>query len=183
MTMVVLRPHPDGAETPLDRIVAQVTRSAPARLSLRYVATGGVIGLRIPQPASPDRVDELWRHTCFEAFLSTTHGGYCEVNLSPSSQWAAYAFGGYRERVADPRLPTPAIAVEMDAGTLILTANLDLSTIPDLDPAAPWSLGLSAVIEDKAGERSYWALAHPPGKPDFHHASAFTLQLLPPDRP
>jgi hypothetical protein len=183
MTMVVLRPHPDGAETPVERIVAQVTRSAPGRLSLRYVATGGVIGLRIPQPASPDRVDELWRHTCFEAFLSTPGGHYWEVNLSPSSQWAAYAFGGYRERVADPRLAAPAIAVEMDAGTLILSAEVDLSKVAGLDPAAPWTLGLSAVIEDKAGERSYWALAHPPGKPDFHHASAFTLHLPPPDRP
>jgi hypothetical protein len=180
--MVVLRPHPEDAATPVERIVAQVSRSAPARLSLRYMATGGVIDLRIPKPASPDRVDELWRHTCFEAFLGTPGGHYWEVNLSPSSQWAAYAFGGYRERVADPRLPTPSLAVEIHAGTLILSAEVDLSRVTGLNPAASWSLGVSAVIEDKAGERSYWALAHPPGKPDFHHASAFTLQLPPPDR-
>lgn len=182
MTMVVLRPHPDGAETPIKRIVVQATRSARGRLSLRYVATGGVIGLRLPQPTSPDRVDELWRHTCFEVFITTSGGAYWEVNLSTSSQWAAYAFSGYRDRVADPRLSTPAIAAKMDAGTLILTADLDLASVAGLNPAAPWSLGLSAVIEDKAGERSYWALAHPPGKPDFHHASAFTLHLPPPDR-
>jgi hypothetical protein len=42
---------------------------------------------------------------------------------------------------------------------------------------APWRLGLSAVIEDTRGSLSYWALAHPPGKPDFHHADGFALEL------
>ena len=34
-------------------------------------------------------------------------------------------------------------------------------------------LGLSAVIEEANGRKSYWALAHPPGKADFHHADCF----------
>jgi hypothetical protein len=33
------------------------------------------------------------------------------------------------------------------------------------------------VIEDIGGGRSYWALAHPAGKPDFHHADGFTIEL------
>ena len=40
-----------------------------------------------------------------------------------------------------------------------------------------FDLGLSAVIEDKAGEISYWALAHPEGAPDFHHGDCFALQI------
>ena len=44
---------------------------------------------------------------------------------------------------------------------------------------ASWRLGLSAVIEDTSGGKSYWALAHPPGKPDFHHADCFALELPP----
>jgi len=36
---------------------------------------------------------------------------------------------------------------------------------------------LSAVIEDDDGAFSYWALRHPPGKPDFHHPDAFALML------
>jgi len=39
--------------------------------------------------------------------------------------------------------------------------------------------GLSAVIEDISGGTSYWALAHPPGKPDFHHADGFALEFSP----
>jgi hypothetical protein len=38
-------------------------------------------------------------------------------------------------------------------------------------------LGLSAVVEATDGGLSYWALRHPPGKPDFHHIDAFALQL------
>jgi hypothetical protein len=41
-----------------------------------------------------------------------------------------------------------------------------------------WQLGLSAVLEEADGTKSYWALAHPPGdKPDFHHADCFAAQL------
>ena len=37
-----------------------------------------------------------------------------------------------------------------------------------------------AVIEAVDGSVSYWALAHPAGKPDFHHPDGFALQLPPP---
>jgi hypothetical protein len=29
------------------------------------------------------------------------------------------------------------------------------------------------------GTKSYWALAHPQGKPDFHHVDSFALTLAP----
>ena len=32
------------------------------------------------------------------------------------------------------------------------------------------AIGLSAILEEEDGTKSYWALAHPPDKPDFHHA-------------
>jgi hypothetical protein len=38
-------------------------------------------------------------------------------------------------------------------------------------------LALSAVIEETSGALSYWALRHAAGKPDFHHADAFTHPL------
>ncbi len=40
-----------------------------------------------------------------------------------------------------------------------------------------WQLGLSAVLEEKDGTKSYWALAHPDGKPDFHEPGCFTAKL------
>jgi hypothetical protein len=51
--------------------------------------------------------------------------------------------------------------------------------LPDLGPDASWRLGLSALIDDTGGARSYWALAHAPGKPDFHHAASFALDFSP----
>ena len=44
-------------------------------------------------------------------------------------------------------------------------------------PALPWQLGLTAVIEEEGGHRSYWALAHAPGKPDFHAPTCFAATL------
>jgi len=41
----------------------------------------------------------------------------------------------------------------------------------------PWLAGLSAVIEEPTGAISYWALAHPSDKPDFHHPDSFILEL------
>jgi len=40
-----------------------------------------------------------------------------------------------------------------------------------------WRLGLAAVIEEASGRKSYWALAHPPGKPDFHHSDCFAHEI------
>jgi hypothetical protein len=37
------------------------------------------------------------------------------------------------------------------------------------------------VIEEKSGLLSYWALKHPPGKPDFHHPDAFALEVEAPN--
>ena len=42
----------------------------------------------------------------------------------------------------------------------------------------PWELGLSAILEEKDGTKSYWALAHPEGdKPDFHDPACFAAHL------
>jgi hypothetical protein len=37
-------------------------------------------------------------------------------------------------------------------------------------------LGLTAVVEEENGRLSYWALKHPPGKPDFHSPEGFVLE-------
>jgi hypothetical protein len=47
----------------------------------------------------------------------------------------------------------------------------------ELPRAEKWHLGLSAVIEEHNGRKSYWALAHRPGKPDFHHSDCFSHEF------
>jgi hypothetical protein len=55
-----------------------------------------------------------------------------------------------------------------------LAVALDL---PDGPADRAWRIGLTAVIEELNGDKSYWALAHAPGQPDFHHAAGFVLEL------
>lgn len=191
------------------RLVANDESPAPAVRGLEVlVERGGGDGLRfcfelwgdpselrVPRPSTPRFADGLWRRTCFEAFVAREsevasaqaadrgHGSfrYLELNFSPSSEWAAYAFASYREPAEALRAALePRIVVERAADRLRLTAEIRIDHLsPDL-VAAPLRLGLSAVIEDTAGNLSYWALRHPPGKPDFHHRDGFALRLEPP---
>ncbi|NTV96523.1 MAG: DOMON-like domain-containing protein [Thiobacillus sp.] len=143
-------------------------------LGLAYRLAVEPASLRLPAAAVPGRVDGLWRHTCFEAFVMADAGpGYREFNFAPSGQWAAYAFTAYRYGGRDLAMPAPAIACRRDAGGLELVAVLPAAALP----AGRLRLGLSAVVEDAAGTIGYWALRHPPGKPDFHHTDAFALVL------
>ena len=133
------------------------------------------------RPASA-RTDELWRHTCFEAFIGAGVA-YYEFNFAPSTRWAAYQFSGYRTgmRIAT-EIGTPEIAVQSSLERYTLQASLELDQL--LFPrGAMLRLGISAVIEESSGRRSYWALAHPPGKPDFHHSDCFTMKLPEADKP
>lgn len=76
------------------------------------------------------------------------------------------------------------LAVESDAVALPLPSQFALSAQFDdttLTLQGPWDIALSAVIEEKDGTKSYWALHHPPGAPDFHHPDCFALTLEAPD--
>jgi hypothetical protein len=73
-------------------------------------------------------------------------------------------------------IAAPRIDVKATGDALTLEAVLALGSVNELDARA-WRLGLAAVIEEKGGRISYWALAHAPGKPDFHHRDCFQLRL------
>src|SRR5262249_21126714 len=147
-----------------------------------YVVTGDPDRLSLPPRGAPDRADELWRHTCFEAFLAGRGAAtYFELNLAPSRRWAAYRFDGYRKGMQPAGgLEAPRIGLQRRPNGLELYAELDLGAMTDLPAHGPWRLGLSAVIEEADGRISYWALAHPSGKPDFHHADCFAAELVAP---
>jgi hypothetical protein len=131
--------------------------------------------LRIPEPRSSRRADGLWRHTCFEAFVMAGEGpGYREFNFSPSGEWAVYSFHGYRDGGELESELAPKIVARRTLNRLELEAQVCRGFLPQ---GRPLRLGLSAVVEHADGARSYWALQHPPGKPDFHHPDSFAMQL------
>src|SRR5687767_1847903 len=92
-----LKLHPDSRCIAVTRIEVDVARPSPDSLLLRYFVTGKMSDLRLPPVTAPARADELWQHTCFEAFVCALPGAaYYEFNFAPSTQWAAYRFSGYR---------------------------------------------------------------------------------------
>lgn len=174
-----LRLHPESSCSAVTHIEAEVLRGQANSLAFAYIVTGTISDLALPPIVAPARTDELWRHTCFEAFFgSSLSAAYYEFNFAPSTQWAAYQFSGYRTdmRVA-VEIKAPLITAHLSPERYILRASLELDQ-DLLSQGSTLRLGLSAVIEEASGQRSYWALAHPPGKADFHHSDCFTLEVV-----
>ena len=140
-------------------------------MQVTYVLEGDIGRVRVAPPRPPRIAERLWQHTCCELFVAREGAsGYREFNLSPSGEWAAYAFERYREgsRLINTSVE---IALRHGAGRLELAASIPVTENGKL------RVGLSAVIEEVAGTLSYWALKHAAGKPDFHHPEAFAMEL------
>ena len=182
LTQARLTAHPS---TPCDAVLAfevRVQVREPDVLAIEYALQGDLARLSVPPPRTAQRADELWKHTCFEAFLvSDDSPGYYELNFSPSGEWAAYRFCAYRTGMTPADgvgVPTTRVARETTA--LQVEAVIAVSAIREArQTATPVRIALAAVIEDNDARVSYWAQRHPPGKPDFHHPAAFALEISP----
>jgi hypothetical protein len=176
--------HPDTNDDAIKQLYIGVNAHYKnGDLTLHYDLTGAIHNLLIPSPQPQTETNELWKHTCFEAFIAVvddeTHTRYHEFNFSPSGQWAAYAFTNYRQRKAWQANNPPAINCTHSSKHLYLEAIIKSADLPDKPVHQPYRLGLSAVLETAEGQLSYWALSHPSGAPDFHHRRGFTLSLNP----
>lgn len=179
---VTLVCHPESRNTAVRGITACAGRMPGGKLAVTYILDADVGSLRVPVARPPRIVDGLWRHTCCEVFIGREgEPGYHEFNLAPSGEWAAYAFERYRVRAPlDPEDMgglEPRIAVRSEEKKLELDAVMDIGRLLPTYFRARLALGLSVVVEDRVGSLSYWALKHPPGKPDFHHSGGFALEL------
>ena len=134
--------------------------------------------LVVPAFAGRGRSDDLWKTTCFELFLRPEGGeSYTELNLSPSERWAAYDFSSYREGMEDrPASREPDCTMRMGSSFAIFDAAIPRDVLPALPAAASFA----CVLEEKGGAVSYWAIAHPEAKPDFHDPACFAATLGPP---
>jgi len=176
-----LRLHPDSLCAAATQIEVDVARPRPDSLVLSYVVSGRISDLRLPPIVAAARADELWQHTCFEAFVRPSAGpGYYEFNFSPSLDWAIYRFSAYREEMSPAEISrAPKISVRRGDDGLELQSAVRLGHLADLRDARHLRIALAAVIEDENGRLSYWGLRHPPGKPDFHHPNGFALEVAP----
>ena len=173
--------HPESRCVAAARVEVELLRQGAGTLLLSYVVYGNVGELRLPPITAPARRPDLWQQTCFEAFVGTAAGAaYYEFNFAPSTQWAAYRFSSYRNGMSvATEITPPDIEVHSAPGRYTLQAALNPHELADLPRDVGWRLGLAAITEDTRGGRSYWALAHPPGKPDFHHFDCFAQEFSP----
>lgn len=176
MTRLTLIPHPRTAQSPFRAITVDASLDPSGNAAFSFAVTGEIENLQVPSPASCERADDLWRRTCFEVFIAPSQADdYVELNFSPSTEWAAYWFDGYRrgmEKAVD--CSSPRIESRTSQARFQLRAQISLDWIKW---ATPWRIGLSAILLDARGEYSYWALAHPADKPDFHDRAGFIYAL------
>ncbi|MES2564628.1 MAG: DOMON-like domain-containing protein [Pseudomonadota bacterium] len=177
LTLALTR-HPQSSNSAVRTIKAHVARGSDGALVIRYVLDAELDALRIPAPRSARHADRLWQHTCFEVFIREVGANpYVEFNFSPSSEWAIYAFDQYRVAASvKTDRPAPRVMIRSTRAALEIEAAMQLDTVI-ASPNVNLAIAISAVIEDREGALSYWALAHPAGQPDFHHADSFALTL------
>lgn len=146
---------------------------------LEAVAFTECLRSSIAAPAkTPTRRFGLWEATCLEFFLAPagqTH--YWEFNLSPSGDWNVFRLEDYREGLGEEALFT-ALPFQVNHQEQQLSLSLALSLESLVERATDLEVAITAVLQDRAGVCSYWALSHPGPEADFHRRDGFTVRLL-----
>ena len=172
-----LQPFPGEAPPfPLE-ITGTIARHG-TMLTWRCELKGDLQELSLPQPADrPARRDGLWQETCFEFFLAYSNlPPYWEFNLSPAGHWNVYGFRAYRQGMRpEAALEALPFSVVRASASLILTLEVDLASL--IPAGQSLDVAGAAVIKDRNGALTYWALTHPGPRPDFHRRDAFVITL------
>jgi hypothetical protein len=159
---------------PVKGIMVEAERRGQG-LRVRYFVEAPMGTVIVPVTDEPLRTDLLWHRTCCEAFIRTPGADpYIEYNFSPSSRWAAYGFDSFREGMRDyPLEIDPVIGLDLSDTSMGLEAEVLVPDVFDDD----WLLQLSVIVEANDGTKSFWALRHKQGEPDFHHEDCFAMIL------
>jgi hypothetical protein len=168
--------HPNTPSKHATSIDAHVELKPGGLLWMRYHVECEQPAIILAGPEEPNRTDFLWKHTCFETFITREdQSNYIEFNFCPSSRWAAYQFTDYREGAADLPVET-APEIYLEASESHIAIEVDL-LLPKAWRDGEMLMGITTIIEDKDEELSYWALKHPGEKQEFHDRSCFILPL------
>jgi hypothetical protein len=177
--IVQLHSHPLTPCPFVTTLSVNATGTDAKTLRLVYRLEAEMARLLMPALQPTARADKLWEHSCFEVFLRRVgEPGYVEYNFSPSGEWAAYRFRGYRApATGQEKLEPPELRIVRSDEHLEMKVTLKLKGV--LPPNGQLQLGLAAVIETVAGGLSYWAQKHASDKPDFHHPDSFVFEPTP----
>jgi hypothetical protein len=178
MELMPLYPYPGSPEILVSGVeIAAGARISGGRLELLYQMgfPAGSLAERELLPfrtLSPRRKEQLWKQTCFEAFLGIQNSdAYCEFNGSLSGEWDFYFFDSYRNGMQPvPLVPSEAPLIRsrgFSEGSLRIGWSIPLPAARPVD-----RIGITMVL-NAGPHTAYWALNHAGEKPDFHLRESF----------
>jgi len=175
MTAFTLHPFP--GQDPEGLIIHGVIERTDRTITLSFLLKGTMDNIVLPAAAGRQRCDNLWQSTCLEMFWGEAgKKNYWELNLAPTGAWNVYSFTDYRtEMRQEERVAEPFITTDRTPDSFSLTAEFEIADLHAI--RTPLRIGISAVIRHQDNRLSYWAMAHPEGKPDFHAPQTFLLHV------
>lgn len=166
-----LVPFSKGPETRDFSIRGSLAEKGDGVLVLEMSLEGPLERIKFDEPKDPQWQEGLWEGTCFELFWSRPgQTAYDEWNFAPSSAWAHFRFGDYRQLSSQEKSPPPQ-------SILWRSTNKSLGFVGEVRGSLPLEFATAAVVLHREGLKSYWALTHVRQKPDFHHRGSFVLSL------
>lgn len=156
---------------------------AASERMLSQIIFGSNESSQVQDRNEPQRKNELWTSTCFEAFIPSCHSqGYLEFNGSPQGDWNWYSFRSYRQgqvefQLAQDAQPQQKVfhktgsQIEMEWGLPWIGVRQGFQSLGE-NQHEYCGLGLTVVLHTTLGTL-YWALSHEGLKPDFHLRKSF----------
>ena len=175
--------HPDSRCFAATHVEVGVERPRADSLVLSYIVTGKMSEVRIPPAIAAARSDELWRHTCFEAFwVLRLARRITNSTLRLRHNGRHIEFNGYQNgmlwRARSAHLPTEVC----DGLQLLHVARAAQSWIAlsGLSHKASWRLRFwAALIKNQERPQVIRALAHPPGSRTSVYGLIFRIEFCP----
>lgn len=118
------------------------------------------------------RKNELWKTTCFEAFVQIDGTDvYFEINLSTLGEWNIYKFQSCRTPQPPNEWEDAYLEnVQFKPGQLQASFHFPLKKDQKI------KVGLTAVIDFIDGRKNYYSLKHTQQNPDFHDFKTFLIE-------
>lgn len=170
----------DQATAPKIQIEAELNQNSES-LFISYRMRQGIplINLGNGTPKK-ERVIGLWEKTCFELFIKNQSGQYIEFNFSPTFEWNCFYFGKKGDVLGQcPSMQMPVTDILLSEDHFLHFSVIKKEYFPEgfFDNKEELDVGITAVIKDKLGSISYWALSHADNRPNFHHFDSFKYRF------
>lgn len=172
-----LQPFPTVSPLPDIKIKCTVVRNSNT-LDVSYELSGDIKDLLIPEKAgAPARKTRLWEETCLELFLGISNSPvYREFNLSPAGHWNVFLFDAYRQGMREePAFKSLPFNVQVSPDSFVLCLEIELNRI--IRTGQSLEAAVCAVVKQKNGNTSYWAVTHKGLQADFHRRDSFIIEL------